>query len=656
MFGSTKKKHVFDSYSMPLLVNNDVYKEYESNSSEVGRTPWPSLIQQTVSSSIVQNRNIGRDLIDNLVNGVYTKSRAMYSYGRRGEDPNVEGGYVRGLPTGKVVFIPSGSTEKVRVRIQKEVGQPIYIESCVFDEEDDGLLWYEAKYYLLDNKGSITGSLQTWRYRENDNTYPELSVDVKKEDAVSPYYPIIPIREYNQQISQTDPDLYRTGKQALRLIGLKYDDLDEAVHDNENTDLGFLDHCYVIIAVDIATQIPNSNIYLFEYFKKLEQESQVTKADWDYWQEIINQPDPENEKYVPPPPPSNRIEVSDGNYKMVMGWFYIESTIKTGSVTKVNQVKKFISTGSDTVFSEYDFNNDTLVLQKQFSETQYEEIKIHGLVHTNYIGTAGKTIRTTLTEAMTVDSINDKNNFIIPLRIDVMKEMGSIKGHDLMNDSVRMVFNSHEVQKLKWYQTGIFKVVVVVVAVAIAVVTAGTGTTAIPYLSAAMAGVAITTAITTIVLMTITPHVLKALEDLLGPEVALIIAIAVIYFTADVSSSGITTTTHVNAATTAIGGAHKIHITNEIEDIQQALEILDEELQDLEAAEAERIADSVWAVRNVDATSHYLMQPNAFIKRTQLEPSISIDLAESTHNFIDRMQFIDKPYSHIKLGLKPYGG
>ena len=47
--------------------------------------------------------------------------------------------------------------------------------------------------------------------------------------------------------------------------------------------------------------------------------------------------------------------------------------------------------------------------------------------------------------------------------------MGPIQAHDLMYESIRLYSNDHQSYKVKWYQTGLFKVFTVVIAVAVAI-------------------------------------------------------------------------------------------------------------------------------------------------------------------------------------------
>lgn len=648
----SRKVDITESYSSPLLVNSDLYDQYDSGTALGKNTPWPSLIKQTVASTIVSNRNLGADILSNLVNGVFVKSKAMYSYGKRGENPSVAGGYVRGLPTSKVMYTPSGSPSKVKAVIEAEEGAKIEISYTVLDQDEQGDLWYEVDYYLLDSLGKVTGSLKTWKYSLATGTYPELDPIVKAQDEYSPYLPIVPIRENNQRIRDTHPELYKTGRHCLRTLGIGYDDLDAAIHDEGNNDLGFLDHAFVVVAVDIATKVPSSNKYLFEFFNKLHFESGIRSEDYLYWEANVKgvdqNPDPEIEEYLPPPPPINRMEISDGTYRMVLGWKYISRELVSGSIGKKGTVTKEYTYDVETSFESglraMFIDNSYITLRKQVTATEYIELKVVGLLHTNYVG--GREIQTNLALAFTRDTAADKNNFIIPIRMDIVQQMGAIAGHDLMYDSVRLVVNSHKTQKLKWYQTGLFKVAVVIAAVAVSIFTAGAGT---PLISAAMATIVMSTIATTVALMVVVDVGMKLVEDIAGPEAALVVAVVAAVVTGDFSK----VTTWANVGVTVASGVDGIQTMDALEDINNELKAISEDLSELEVEEALREADMVWVQNVIEDTSYILREPSSFLKKAQKEESVKIDLAMQTHFYVDSMKFLDKPYSHIKLGLKP---
>ena len=91
------------------------------------------------------------------------------------------------------------------------------------------------------------------------------------------------------------------------------------------------------------------------------------------------------------------------------------------------------------------------------TDTLYEEIRVTNL-KSQYRVSGGYWT--------TMDGHNDV--LIIPIDRAISKDMGLLKRERLYARSLHIVFNSMVVTKLKWYQTGIFQVIMIIVAVVIA--------------------------------------------------------------------------------------------------------------------------------------------------------------------------------------------
>ena len=130
-----------------------------------------------------------------------------------------------------------------------------------------------------------------------------------------------------------------------------------------------------------------------------------------------------------------------------------------------------------------------------------------------------------------MDGVNDV--LIIPVDRTIAKEMELLKRERVYARSLHVVFNSMVIQKLKWYQTGIFQVIMYIVAIVIALWDGGLTLTSVAAMSAATL---ITIIVQQILLTVVVGYVvqlgLELLAKALGAEFALILAIiaAVIAF------------------------------------------------------------------------------------------------------------------------------
>lgn len=131
-----------------------------------------------------------------------------------------------------------------------------------------------------------------------------------------------------------------------------------------------------------------------------------------------------------------------------------------------------------------------------------------------------------------MDGVNDV--LIIPVDRTIAKEMELLKRERVYARSLHVVFNSMVIQKLKWYQTGIFQVIMYIVAIVIALWDGGLTLTSVAAMSAATL---ITIIVQQILLTVVVGYVvqlgLELLAKALGAEFALILAIIAAFIAFD---------------------------------------------------------------------------------------------------------------------------
>lgn len=103
----------------------------------------------------------------------------------------------------------------------------------------------------------------------------------------------------------------------------------------------------------------------------------------------------------------------------------------------------------------------------QYAKRRYSKLTIVGLVHRNFIY---KFYSADNTSGNALDDLADGDDspFLVPIHLPTLNEMGMAKANQLSTCSSYLVFNSYKKVKIKWYQRGIFKVVMVVAAIALA--------------------------------------------------------------------------------------------------------------------------------------------------------------------------------------------
>ena len=502
-------------------------------------------------------------ILDHVYNGLAVRAHRIYNYARDT--------YTLGLPNGYEIYLNTVPDEDVQAVIEAEVGYPI-TTSVVKLGEPDALLaayayakdnwgWYQATNtftnppiyytgsididsayfdgdgtlrvifvvtdsgpsdvyktvrvydhaYLLNNlyyqvvyreTDKLTNSNDSyWFYRNGEGTHPTLDTDTQVEFG-SPFMPVIPLREDNISLGPEcldgeyvldgdgnkivpDTDLYRTSVKLCKLAGTDINELTREL--SNNPDISEVDHAYLIFGIDLRTETETSKHYLYQFFNNI-----VTET-FD----------------------NNDIVITDSKYNIKISFDSITKTVHQG-----------VLAGTELTFTGSD-----VTIKHQTDDTSYTELTIVNLVHTNYVEG-----RHAVVTSVSDSGSEDNYNFIIPLRYDAIKENRSMMDREiLLKESLKLVFNSYERIKLKWYQTSIFKTILTIVAVAVAVWTAGAGLAALSTMTAAEAAAAIATTALYSTLITVG---FKILGSMLPAELAVILAIVAVVVTAFAGFSG----------------------------------------------------------------------------------------------------------------------
>lgn len=330
---------------------------------------------------------------------------------------------------------------------------------------------------------------QYFLYQLGLGTYPTLDAWRQDEDLVAPFYPAIPIRIDNQDWAsdaKREQPLYKTGKKLLKKVGV---DLDKVADDvNANKDIGEIDFCFVTFGVALNTKSQEGKRYVFRFLDMLrnlgttagsgstggtpgsggtttETQQTATKAEWTAWASAFTA------GQTTEAPKVNTLEVyarknRNQNHDIKLQWDYIDTQLKSGQVfpgAKPGDVDISMS-GTRTEFNfrvEMVIDSSKLYARRQIDEDTYVELEVSGLVHENFVY-AGKSVSVTAYEAF---HDRDEEGFILPLSQEIVRQTPLVELTNLSYQCTHLVFNCYRVVKQKWYQTGLFKILLVVIAV-----------------------------------------------------------------------------------------------------------------------------------------------------------------------------------------------
>lgn len=630
-------------------------KTYVESASSNIFTEGRSSVNQSVFGAIVRDRSISDDLIVDALNGLGRKAKQFYRYG--------ENKYIYGLPEGTVV-VKSANASALNIVIAATEDDTAEVVYSTFDLADSEMFareflvsergldvvsnvvsnpnftttnevtLYSTEWvsntqilikYLYDTPEDLEEELITvepvdldeyyyhvayvtesspdihlyWFYKASLGTYETLNVNT--QDKVSEYYPVIPIMRDNVDLtddSLKETELYQSSKKALSKLGISYSKLGAGVA--ANPDIDGVDHAYVNISAPIQSDSKFMQEYLYAYFLDLFEKQTYDK---EFYEAELNS--------SRSAPLLNRIIVSElennsderGFFNTELAFSYIESEVVTGSIGKVGSVERDTTVQGETLFTFFKVDTSYMTWRKQISETQYRELKVHGLVYINRIY-GNKAVTTSLEDSLSAD--NDDFNIMINKR--VLETFPIHKQNDIVNDGVRICFNSVERVKLKWYQTTVFKILIIIVGAAISVATMGAdGGGALAW------AIGITGATTflaqlavAIILNAVLSVILSKLADVIGLENAAILAAIYTVYSIASGTGPVMTGDNLLVLASGITMASNFYLQGQYEELRNEYDQL----------RAEQEADQAELDELIEALPNGLLDPLAFRDNT----------------------------------------
>lgn len=374
-------------------------------------------------------------------------------------------------------------------------------------------------------EGEVYDQERKFIYRIGDgNATLDALYSEAAEDGWEEFYPYIPLRLKNKALDHPDyASMYDDCKQMYRKAtkGKRIDDVLATIEDNENVD--DIDYATIMYGVSLNVKENAARMYLYEFFNQWYEFDSNSGAMAQYLLDVAayeqalqdleayEATDWENTPYYsrpsPPVVPSRpsmsqkclRIKTNADNrtdkFDIRTYWNQIDKQLQVGTYTwvdpdtaatrpaKINEcMLKKGTTISYQVRDGYTQSgtgdNATQVVRyktvtipsidiyKQTGEDSYTVITVYGLLHKNVIY-EGESVKIKASEALDDD---DPSGFIIPLHHPTVMALGIKNYTQLSTACVHILFNSYEVVTTKWYEKGIFKIILVILVLVIAVI------------------------------------------------------------------------------------------------------------------------------------------------------------------------------------------
>lgn len=632
IINTTHEVTVFDSTSGFVEVSNSVVSTQVTLDNKVIVTKtYSDTTPSEVTTSYVFRENVSRDFVvtEYQSSVIHDNTELRKTHDR--VDRNDEVTYIKSYPstptssvtTSEViggVTVTTVTDTYNSVALEKKV---TFLSNYLFVELDIRLNnWYSYAY-------------------GNGSTTLDSVIDGEYEESLGDFFPIVPLRINNQSVNESNfPDLVPFVKRALyKQTGRDtYSKLLTSIEDNP--DIGDLDYVYNVIAVSLNTDELVGKKYLFNFFDTLRQ---VTSGN------------PNAEKKVTVKSTNMGI-----NYHIDIVWKSIVKTQGTGlysptsvsNTITVDSLSMYPNTsGSTASWLNSIIGKEHTVFKYvwQKTENEWECLEIDSLMYYNNVY-SGKKVTVSAYNAL-VDS--EESDFLVPISVNLYNQLSTVDSTQLATSCSYLLINVYERKKKKWYQTGLFKVVLVVLAVVITVYTGGLGASSVGVLGTnisvgaslgfqGLAAVLVGAAVNALAGIIVMQVISRASVALFGKELGAVIS-TVVSLGMNMALSGKTLSDMLNAntlitLTKAAGDGYQAYLNNKYQEVQDS--ILD--LQKREKDFLKLVGDKsklLFSDTEVDMLSVmeakrrsnviYSETPDEFFMRTTLDGSTIVDMVLS---------------------------
>lgn len=378
----------------------------------------------------------------------------------------------------------------------------IFADNPVLDERE----------YRIDTQITYHNSrspMKVFIYKRGDGN-AVLDAMFSPNENLGAFFPFIPFRLDNKFVSPSYlPEVYAQAKKGYKKATTgKFDELIESLEDNE--DLGDIDYAYCVFGVSLNVIENASRKYIYKFFQEILNDysgggdgshaawvaawniADAIQQNWLAWKEaqlnpsnpLFGTPEPPQGSYPAQPTASIRV-ASDANtvmnYDMTISWSSLVEETGVGLLKPdAKRDELWFEFVREDDFQEMLWGEEdgewkpipgnaiavaVLYLNWQVTPNTWRRLRIVGLKHRNLIY-GGKSVDISAKEAL---EDGEESGFIIPLHEGVYRSMGLVDGTQMATACSFMVFNCYQVVKKKWYQTGIFAIIVIIIIVVVSI-------------------------------------------------------------------------------------------------------------------------------------------------------------------------------------------
>lgn len=335
------------------------------------------------------------------------------------------------------------------------------LEMDQYDHEGD---YYQAKYRYQDTQG--VWHVGYWTYEQGSGVYPELDTLSGAPLSIDSCFPIVQFRDQKQDLTREElreTPAYLTSKELLRILGLDYQDISDSIH--ENPDIADIEQATLMMGIPINSTDQGDLRYLFEFFSRLEQHSpsgakQVTQYS--------------NEPVLP----ENTLLFEDASFKAALRFGGIQRRLRAGELGSdyARQISGYALSymvvdplsGTTSTFPVW---IPTYTLRRRINAHSYEELVIDQPSMRYQVDWKYAHVAQPLELG---EEGAEYSALIIPLDRSLLAHYTVEERERLYFRSLHFIFHSKIIQKIKWYESALFRVIVIAVAMYLTLISWGT--------------------------------------------------------------------------------------------------------------------------------------------------------------------------------------
>ena len=339
---------------------------------------------------------------------------------------------------------------------------------------------YITCFYELD---SAPGIDKIFTYAMTSGVHLELEALIPNTIDDSEVFPIVPLRRGTVTVKADNigtsifvtQHIYDTSQTLLNFIGLRLEDLTQAIE--SNGDIGLIQDAFILFGVNVYTQsIPGIKV-LYRLFSEIYPLQIVDKVRYDYHTSLNNDT----------APPINTWGISEQSYNLVFDFNYISFNSVIGSIGPVGAYTNNVTilantpvvpeqTNDEGTVIEREHGNDPrsyITLRNQINATTYEEYQIHGVRMSTVIVTTGTEAMAKIIELEAEAPDDKRKSAIIPLANYQLTGLSPIEVEQVLTESLIMSVYAKDSQYLEYYETKSFSSLFTAIALFLTIISLG---------------------------------------------------------------------------------------------------------------------------------------------------------------------------------------